>query len=130
MANGVNAMIKDTVLFAGTNYSFLDGVRPAGFSAPDYRIPSLVAVKGNIVAAIDSASGGMDWGKIGISVKVSENQGESWSDEIRIVSPPCGKAPPTLIFSSISSPFIFPSRIIYAFCRKIHNLFLYILTTC
>ncbi len=86
-------MIKDTVLFAGTNYSFLDGVRPAGFSAPDYRIPSLVAVKGNIVAAIDSASGGMDWGKIGISVKVSENQGESWSDEIRIVSPPCGKAP-------------------------------------
>ena len=86
-------MKKEMVLFAGTNYSFLDKVRPSGFSAPDYRIPSLITARGNIIAAIDSASGGMDWGKIGISVKVSEDAGKTWSDEIRVVSPPCGKAP-------------------------------------
>lgn len=86
-------MQNDKVLFAGTNFSFMDDLRPAGFSAPDYRIPSLVTAKGNLVAAIDSASGGMDWGKIGISVKVSGDSGENWSDEIKVMSPPCCKAP-------------------------------------
>lgn len=85
-------MSKEKIIFAGTKYSMFDEYRTDGFSAPDYRIPSLICAKGNVIACIDSASGGMDWGKIAIAVKVSEDCGESFSDEIRVFSPPSGKA--------------------------------------
>ena len=53
-------MQNDKVLFAGTNFSFMDDLRPAGFSAPDYRIPSLVTAKGNIDHLLDLTGGRAD----------------------------------------------------------------------
>lgn len=85
-------MNNEKILFAGTKYKLFDKYRPAGFSAPDYRIPSIICSGANVIAAIDSASGGMDWGKIAISVKISRDCGETWSDEIRVFTPPSGKA--------------------------------------
>lgn len=96
-------MERDAVLFAGGNYRLFDAIRPDGFRAPDYRIPSLVVCGGNTVAVTDSAATGADWGQIALGVKVSPDSGASWSDEIRVFTPPCFRA--TTDFNGTTSAF-------------------------
>jgi Neuraminidase (sialidase) len=55
---------------------------------PAFRIPSLVNADGTLVAAIDKASTGMDWGYIEIAVRTSNDNGKTWSDIKTIASPP------------------------------------------
>lgn len=53
-----------------------------------FRIPSLIHANGTLVAAIDRASTGADWGYIEIAIRRSEDGGKTWSDLETIVSPP------------------------------------------
>ena len=88
-------------LFVGTNcdafMAFYDS--DAEFSGmKDGRIPSLMAItkgkyKGNIIAAADKASCGADWGYIEIAVRVSEDNGDTFSDMKTIFTPPVRRYP-------------------------------------
>lgn len=53
-----------------------------------FRIPSLIHANGTLIAAIDRASTGADWGYIEIAIRRSEDGGKTWSDLETIVSPP------------------------------------------
>ncbi len=53
-----------------------------------FRIPSLINAGGTLVAAIDRASTGADWGYIEIAVRRSEDGGKTWSNLQTIVTPP------------------------------------------
>ena len=56
--------------------------------APAFRIPSLVNCSGTLVAAIDKASSGADWGYIEIAVRRSTDDGKTWSPIKSILVPP------------------------------------------
>lgn len=56
--------------------------------APAFRIPSLVNANGTLIAAIDKACTGADWGYIELAVRTSKDGGETWSDLKTIASPP------------------------------------------
>ncbi len=56
-----------------------------------FRIPSLVNANGTLIAAIDKAATGADWGYIEIAVRRSEDGGKTWSDIETIASPPARK---------------------------------------
>lgn len=65
-----------------------------------FRIPSLLwteaaskNTKDTLLALVDRASGGSDWGKIDLGIRRSTDNGESWSDMELIVSMPSHKAP-------------------------------------
>ena len=49
---------------------------------------SLIHANGTLIAAIDRASTGADWGYIEIAIRRSEDGGKTWSDLETIVSPP------------------------------------------
>lgn len=53
-----------------------------------FRIPSLINAGGTLIAAIDRASTGADWGYIELAVRRSEDGGETWSDVETIAAPP------------------------------------------
>ncbi len=93
--------MKDIPLFVGTNNSsfrnFYDSESQfAGMK--DGRIPSLLTVKngqykGNVIAVADKASCGADWGYIEIAVRVSSDNGASFSDMKTVFTPPVRKYP-------------------------------------
>lgn len=80
------------VLFCGNNKEYLaeefikDSNESNGGTA--FRIPSLVNANGTLVAAIDKAATGMDWGYIELAVRTSKDGGKTWSDIKTIASPP------------------------------------------
>lgn len=53
-----------------------------------FRIPSLINANGTLIAAIDRASTGADWGYIEIAIRRSEDGGKTWSKIETIASPP------------------------------------------
>lgn len=53
-----------------------------------FRIPSLVNANGTLIAAIDKATTGMDWGYIELAIRTSSDKGKTWSDIKTIASPP------------------------------------------
>lgn len=53
-----------------------------------FRIPSLINADGTLIAAIDRASTGADWGYIEIAVRRSEDGGKTWSPVESIAIPP------------------------------------------
>ena len=53
-----------------------------------FRIPSLVNADGTLIAAIDRASCGADWGYIELAVRRSEDGGKTWSPIETIAAPP------------------------------------------
>lgn len=53
-----------------------------------FRIPSLIKSGKTLVAAIDRASCGADWGYIEIAIRRSEDGGETWSEIEPIAIPP------------------------------------------
>lgn len=55
---------------------------------PAFRIPSLVNANGTLIAAIDRAATGADWGYIELAVRTSKDGGNSWSDIKTVAAPP------------------------------------------
>ncbi|MCD7722493.1 MAG: glycoside hydrolase [Clostridiales bacterium] len=53
-----------------------------------FRIPSIINAGGTLVAAIDRASSGMDWGYIEIAIRRSEDGGKTWGDLQVVAIPP------------------------------------------
>lgn len=80
------------LLFCGNSKEYLaeeltkDSNQANGGTA--FRIPSLVNANGTLVAAIDKAETGMDWGYIELAVRTSKDGGETWSNIKTIASPP------------------------------------------
>ena len=93
--------MKETPLFVGTNcaaFSAFYDKNTSETNMADGRIPSLLTLKsgkykGNIIAAADKASCGADWGFIEIAVRVSEDNGESFSPLKTIFTPPVREYP-------------------------------------
>ena len=85
-------MNKKQVLFCGNNPKYLDEklIKQSNKSngGTAFRIPSLVNANGVLVAAIDKASTGADWGYIEIAIRRSTDGGETWSDIQTIAAPP------------------------------------------
>lgn len=85
-------MAEKQILFCGNNKDYLreeltkDSNKSNG--APAFRIPSLVNAGGTLVAAIDKASTGYDWGFIEIAVRTSNDGGKTWSDIKTVATPP------------------------------------------
>lgn len=85
-------MSKKQILFCGNSKKYLapeltkDSNASNGGTA--FRIPSLVNANGTLVAAIDKAATGMDWGFIEIAVRTSKDGGETWSDIKTVATPP------------------------------------------
>lgn len=53
-----------------------------------FRIPSLINANGTLIAAVDRASTGEDWGYIELAVRRSEDGGKTWSDIETVAAPP------------------------------------------
>ena len=53
-----------------------------------FRIPSIINAGGTLIAAIDRASSGADWGYIETAIRRSEDGGKTWSDLEVIAAPP------------------------------------------
>ncbi len=85
-------MPDSKVIFCGNCKDYLreDLIKDSNPSngAPAFRIPSLVNANGTLVAAIDRASTGADWGYIELAVRTSKDFGKTWSDIKTIASPP------------------------------------------
>ena len=60
-----------------------------------FRIPSIINANGTLIAAIDRASSGADWGYIETAIRRSEDGGKTWSDLEVIAAPPAREARPT-----------------------------------
>ncbi|MBE6716835.1 MAG: exo-alpha-sialidase [Ruminococcaceae bacterium] len=93
--------MNDIPLFVGKNCDafkkfYEDDKQFAGMK--DGRIPSLITIKngeykGRVIAAADKASCGADWGYIEIAVRLSSDDGKSFSDMKTIFTPPVRKYP-------------------------------------
>ena len=85
-------MADEKLIFCGNSEQYLkkelcrDSDETNG--APAFRIPSLVNCSGTLVAAIDKASSGADWGYIEIAVRRSTDDGKTWSPIKSILVPP------------------------------------------
>ena len=89
---GNTHMAKEQLIFCGNSETFLDKALTADSNADNggnaFRIPSLVNADGTLIAAIDRASCGADWGYIELAVRRSEDGGETWSPIETIAAPP------------------------------------------
>lgn len=103
---------KDYPLFVGLNegadlpskYQTKDDMK----NTRSFRIPSLLtAPNGNVIAAIDRASTGADWGKIDIAVRISKDSGETWSEMKMITNMPT-RVPPQSVDDTASAFAIDP----------------------
>lgn len=85
-------MSNQQILFCGNSKLYLDEelTKDSNISngGPAFRIPSLVNANGTLVAAIDRATTGMDWGYIELAVRTSNDNGKTWSDIKTIATPP------------------------------------------
>lgn len=85
-------MSNKQTIFCGNNPKYLakEFIKEsnASNSASAFRIPSLVNAGGTLVAAIDKAATGADWGFIEIAVRTSNDAGKTWSNIKTIASPP------------------------------------------
>lgn len=85
-------MSKPITLFCGNEKEYLNEelIKESNASngGPAFRIPSLVNAGGTLVAAIDRACTGADWGYIELAVRTSTDGGETWSDIKTIAAPP------------------------------------------
>lgn len=85
-------MSSKQILFCGNDPRYLKKELTAESSEANggiaFRIPSLINAGGTLVAAIDRASTGADWGYIEIAVRRSDDGGKTWSNLQTIVKPP------------------------------------------
>lgn len=85
-------MANEQVLFCGNNPAFLDEELTKQSNEENggvaFRIPSLINANGTLIAAIDRASCGSDWGYIEIAIRRSEDGGKTWSKVEPVAVPP------------------------------------------
>jgi hypothetical protein len=85
-------MSKPQILFCGSDKQYLaEELTKASNSANGgnaFRIPSIVNANGTLVAVVDRAGTGNDWGYIELAVRTSDDGGETWSDIKTVVAPP------------------------------------------
>jgi sialidase-1 len=85
-------MANKQVLFCGCCDKFLDKELTRQSNKANggiaFRIPSIVNANGVLVAVIDRATSGSDWGYIELAVRRSEDNGKTWSELEVIASPP------------------------------------------
>lgn len=85
-------MAYKQTLFCGTNSQYLkeELTKEAtkANSGVAFRIPSLVNANGTLIAAIDKAYTGADWGFIELAVRTSKDGGKTWSNIKTIATPP------------------------------------------
>lgn len=85
-------MSQEKLIFCGNSPAFLKEELTKNSNNANggvaFRIPSLINADGTLIAAIDRASSGADWGYIEIAVRRSEDGGETWSDLESIAVPP------------------------------------------
>lgn len=85
-------MSQEKLIFCGNSSAFLKEELTKNSNNANggvaFRIPSLINADGTLIAAIDRASSGADWGYIEIAVRRSEDGGETWSDLESIAVPP------------------------------------------
>lgn len=85
-------MSEPQLIFCGNSEVFLKKELTANSNDANggvaFRIPSLINAGGTLIAAIDRASSGADWGYIELAVRRSEDGGKTWSDIEPIAVPP------------------------------------------
>lgn len=85
-------MSAETLLFCGNSPLFLKEELTAHSNEDNggvaFRIPSIINSNGTLIAAIDRASTGADWGYIEIAIRRSEDGGKTWSKIESIAIPP------------------------------------------
>lgn len=85
-------MSNSQLLFCGSSPSFLREELTKFSNKANggvaFRIPSIINANGTLIAAIDRASSGADWGYIEIAIRRSEDGGKSWSELEVIAAPP------------------------------------------
>lgn len=85
-------MSTEALLFCGSSPLFLKEELTSKSNEDNggaaFRIPSIVNANGTLIAAIDRASTGADWGYIEIAVRRSEDGGKTWSKIESVAVPP------------------------------------------
>lgn len=100
-------MTNEQVLFCGSSSAFLKEELTKESNEANggiaFRIPSLINSNGTLIAAIDRASCGADWGYIEIAVRRSEDGGKTWSNIEPVAVPPARET--RITSSSYASAF-------------------------
>lgn len=85
-------MADEQLIFCGSSPAFLDEELTKHSNEENggvaFRIPSLINANGTLIAAIDRASCGADWGYIEIAIRRSKDGGKTWSKVETIAVPP------------------------------------------
>lgn len=85
-------MADKKLIFCGSSTVFLDEELTKQSNDANggtaFRIPSLINAGGTLIAVVDRASSGADWGYIELAVRRSEDGGKTWSDIETIAAPP------------------------------------------
>lgn len=85
-------MANKQTLFCGTVSQYLskDLIKEANDdnSGTAFRIPALINANGTLIAAVDKAATGADWGFIELAVRTSKDGGKTWSKIKTIATPP------------------------------------------
>ncbi len=89
---GVLRMREPQLIFCGSSPVYLKEELTKNSNAANggiaFRIPSLINANGTLIAAIDRASTGEDWGYIELAIRRSEDGGKTWSDIESVAVPP------------------------------------------
>lgn len=85
-------MNKPQLIFCGSSSVYLEEELTKNSNETNggiaFRIPSLINANGTLIAAIDRASTGADWGYIELAIRRSEDGGKTWSNIETIAAPP------------------------------------------
>lgn len=85
-------MSNPQLIFCGSSSTFLKEELTKNSNEENggvaFRIPSLINAGGTLIAAIDRASSGADWGYIELAVRRSEDGGKTWSPIQSVAAPP------------------------------------------
>ena len=85
-------MSNPQLIFCGSSSTFLKEELTKNSNEENggvaFRIPSLINAGGTLIAAIDRASSGADWGYIELAVRRSEDGGKTWSPIQSVAIPP------------------------------------------
>ena len=85
-------MSNPQLIFCGSSSTFLKEELTKNSNKENggvaFRIPSLINAGGTLIAAIDRASSGEDWGYIELAVRRSEDGGKTWSPIQSVAIPP------------------------------------------
>ena len=80
-------MREPQLIFCGSSPVYLKGELTKNSNAANggiaFRIPSLINANGTLIAAIDRASTGEDWGYIELAIRRSEDGGKTWTFKLR-----------------------------------------------